>query len=122
MEMYNVHQDATLIPLKVKSGDYTMGDGKLPALSVSASVKDKRVHISLVNINADKSQDVQLDLGKVPFTQVSGRILVSGKIQDCNTFENPAKIKPVVFSGTKISGHTISLNMPPASVIVLELK
>jgi len=122
MEMYNVHQDAQLIPLKVKSGDYTMGDGKLPALSVSASVKDKLIHISLVNIDADKTQDVQLDLGKVSISQVSGRILVSGKIQDYNSFENPAKIKPAVYSGAKISGQTISLKMPPASVIVLELK
>jgi alpha-N-arabinofuranosidase len=122
MEMYNLHQDATLIPLTVKSGDYIMGNGKLPALSVSASMKDKRIHISLVNIDADKTQDVQLDLGKISFSQVSGRILVSDKIQNCNTFENPARIKPVAFSGTKISGQTISLKMPPASVIVLELK
>jgi alpha-L-arabinofuranosidase len=122
MEMYNVHQDATLIPLKIKSGEYIMGSEKLPALSVSASVKDKRIHISLVNIDADKTQDVQLDLGKISFSQVSGRILASGKIQDFNSFENPARIKPVTFSGTKISGHIISLRMPPASVIVLELK
>ena len=67
-------------------------------------------------------QDVQLDLGKLQFSQVSGRILVSEKIQDCNTFENPARIKPVAFTGAKISGHMISLKMPPASVIVLELK
>ena len=121
MEMYNVHQDATLIPLKVKSGDYTMGNEKLPAVSASASTKDKRIHISLVNIDATKSQDLQLDLGKVSFSQVKGRILVSGKIQDCNTFENPTKVQPVAFSDLKISGQTIHLTMPPASVIMLEL-
>jgi alpha-L-arabinofuranosidase len=122
MEMYNVHQNATLILLKVKSGEYIMENAKLPALSVSASVKDKRMHISLVNIDAAKTQDIKLDLGKMSFSQVSGRILVSGKIQDCNTFENPGKIKPTAFSGAKISGQTLSLTMPPASVIVLELK
>ena len=84
-------------------------------------MKDKRIHISLVNIDATKSQDLELDLGKVPFSQVKGRILASGKIQDCNTFENPAKIRPAAFSGAKISGKTIHLTMPPASVIVLEL-
>lgn len=121
MEMYNVHQDAVLIPLTVKSGEYKMGNEKLPALSVSASMKDKRIHISLVNIDAGKTQDVQINMGKIPFSEVSGRILVSGKIQDFNSFENPAKIRPVAFSGTKISGQIISLSMPPASVIVLEL-
>jgi len=121
MEMYNVHQDATLIPLKVKSGDYSMRNEKLPAVSASASMKNKRIHISLVNIDASKSQDIELDLGKVPFSQAKGRILVSPKIQDCNTFENPGKIKPAAFSDIKISGKTIHLTMPPASVIVLEL-
>jgi alpha-N-arabinofuranosidase len=37
MEMYNVHQDATLVPVTVKSNDYVLGADKLPAVSVSAS-------------------------------------------------------------------------------------
>ncbi len=34
MEMYNVHQDATFIPLKVKTEDYEFGKDKLPAISL----------------------------------------------------------------------------------------
>src|SRR5690606_16205400 len=33
MEMYKVHQDAQLIPLHIKCGDYTFGDEKIPAIS-----------------------------------------------------------------------------------------
>src|SRR6185295_12241166 len=53
MEMYNVHQDAALIPLEIASNDYTMGDKKLKAVSASAS-RDKSgaVHISFTNIDA----------------------------------------------------------------------
>ena len=29
MEMYNVHQDAALIPLEITSNDYTLGDKKI---------------------------------------------------------------------------------------------
>jgi len=122
MEMYNVHQDAVMLPLVLKSADYTMDNDKLPALSVSASRKNGVVHISLVNIDPEQAQDVKLTLGKVPFSSVSGRILVSGKLQDYNSVENPSLIKPAAFNGAKISGGTISLRMPPASVIVLELK
>jgi len=122
MEMYNVHQDAVMLPLVLKSADYTMDNDKLPALSVSASRKNGVVHISLVNIDPEQAQDVKLTLGKVPFSSVSGRILVSGKLQDYNSVENPSLIKPAAFNGAKISGETISLRMPPASVIVLELK
>ncbi|MEQ1677620.1 MAG: alpha-L-arabinofuranosidase C-terminal domain-containing protein, partial [Chitinophagaceae bacterium] len=55
MEMYNVHQDALLLPLTVTSNDYTFGEKKLKAVSASAS-KDKNgvVHISLVNIDAGR--------------------------------------------------------------------
>jgi alpha-N-arabinofuranosidase len=46
LEMYNVHQDATLLPLELKSTDYTLGADKLPAISASAS-KDKNgvIHV-----------------------------------------------------------------------------
>src|SRR5215510_4342969 len=63
MEMYNVHQDALMLPIEVKSSDYTLADKKLKALSASAS-KDKSgvVHISLANIDAGRGQDVSIDL------------------------------------------------------------
>ena len=52
MEMYNVHQDATNLPIEIKTNDYSFEDKKLPAVSASAS-KDKAglVHISLTNID-----------------------------------------------------------------------
>src|SRR6185369_1172821 len=37
MEMYNVHQDATLLPITLKSNDYVLGTEKLIAVSASAS-------------------------------------------------------------------------------------
>ena len=57
MEMYNVHQDARLIPLTIKTDDYTFGNEKLPSVSASAS-KDSTglIHISLTNINSKKEK------------------------------------------------------------------
>jgi alpha-N-arabinofuranosidase len=48
--------------------------------------------------------------------------LQSGKIQDCNTFANPEKVKPAVFSAAKPEGDEISLVLPAFSVVVLEIK
>ena len=123
MEMYNVHQDATLLPVSVKSDDYILGNEKIPAISVSAS-KDKNglIHISLVNIDAEKARDISVDIHGSKFTSVTGRILVSAKIQDHNEFSNADKVKPVAFSEARITGKILSLKMPPASVVVLELK
>lgn len=123
MEMYNIHQDATLVPLQISTTDYIFGDQKLKAVSASAS-KDKNglVHISLVNINAGNSQQVTIDLGEINATSVTGRILTSTRLQDHNSFDDPGKIKPFPFSDAKLSGSTLNLKMPPFSVIVLELK
>jgi alpha-N-arabinofuranosidase len=123
MEMYNVHQDATFIPINLKSSDYTMGAETLPAVSVSAS-KDKAglVHISLVNIDLKKPQPVSIDVSKYKLTTVSGRILASGNINDHNTFEAPEKVKPAKFNDAVVKNNILSVTLPPFSVVVLELK
>lgn len=123
MEMYNVHQDAALIPLEIKSDDYILQNKKLKAISASAS-KDKNgiVHISLVNIDANSFQNITINLEGMNAKSVAGRILTSNKLQDYNSFNNPDKINPKVFNGVKLSGPELNLKMPPFSVIVLELK
>ena len=123
MEMYNVHQDATLLPVSVKTNDYIVNNEKLPAVSVSAS-KDKNgtVHISLVNIDMHNNQSVEINFDNVKINSLTGRILVSPKIQDCNTFDNPEKIKPGIFNGANFKDKNIHVKLPPASVVVLEIK
>jgi len=123
MEMYNVHQNALMIPLTITSNDYLLGEKKLKAVSASAS-KDKNglVHISLVNIDSKNEQEVNVDLNNLSVKAVTGRILRSDKLQDHNTFDIPGKIKPAAFNNTKLDGNRLSVKMPPFSVIVLEIK
>ena len=122
LEMYNVHQDATLLPVDVKSDDYKVGNTELPAVSVSAS-RDKlgKVHISLVNIDPNKPQEISVNLKGVKASGVTGRMLTSAKMQDHNTFQSPNKIKPVTFTGAKLNGDNLTVTLPPVSVVVLEL-
>jgi alpha-L-arabinofuranosidase len=123
MEMYNVHQDATLIPLNLKTNQFIMGNDKLPAVSASAS-RDKNgvMHISLVNIDLKSTQEITLDVRGVKYNSISGRILSSQKIQDCNSFEAPEKIKPAAFKQVSLNGNVIKATLPAHSIVVLELK
>jgi alpha-L-arabinofuranosidase len=123
MEMYNVHQDATLLPAMVTSNEYVLGNQRLPAVSVSASLdKNGITHISLVNIDAKKMQEVSIDIRGASYKNISGRIVTSGALQDHNSFDNTEKIKPVTFNGFKKADNQLSVSMPPFSVVVLELK
>jgi alpha-N-arabinofuranosidase len=123
MEMYNVHQDAALLPIDITSNDYSLGNKKLKAVSASASkTKNGIIHISLVNIDAQNAQDISIDISGLNVKSVTGRILRSDKLQDHNSFENPEKIKPGIFNDANLSGSNLKVKLPAFSVVVLELK
>lgn len=123
MEMYNVHQGALMLPVFLKTNDYVLGNEKLPAVSVSAS-KDKNgiTHISLVNIDASKAQDISVNINGAKYSSVSGRIITSKKLQDYNSFDEPNKIHPENFKDAKLSANSLQVKLPPFSVVVLALK
>jgi len=123
MEMYNVHQDATMLPLEVTSNKYILGKDTLTAIWASAS-KDKNgaTHISLVNVDAKQAQNVSININGASYKSVTGRILTSDKMQNYNSFENPNKITPANYNGAQLNGSKLNLNIPPYSVVVLELK
>ena len=123
MEMYNVHQDAQMLPVTINSADYIVGNEKLKAVNASASKdKDGVTHISLVNIDAKKTQEVTININGATYKNVSGRILRSDKIQNYNSFENPGNIVPQKFEGATLAGNKLTVKLPPASVVLLALK
>ncbi len=123
MEMNNVHQDATLLPVELKCNQYTFGNEKLPAVSASASRDSQGLtHISLVNIDSKNSQEIAIDLRGAKYTSVTGRILTSDKLQDHNSFDAPQKVKPTTFKQLTMSNNSLKVTLPAHSVVVLELK
>jgi len=122
MEMYKVHQDATMLPVQVQGADYVLGTEKLPSLSASAS-RDAAgvIHISLVNIDAKKAQSIVLRLKGTGSKKISGRILSASAIQDHNTFAQPEKVSPAEYKGAKWQGDDLRVELPACSVVVLTL-
>ncbi len=123
MEMYNVHQDATNLPIEIKTNDYSFEDKKLPAVSASAS-KDKAglIHISLTNIDIHHAQEISINLQGLTAKTVTGRILTASSVQDHNTFDQPNKVTPSEFKGATLSGNVLKVKLPATSVVVLEVK
>jgi alpha-N-arabinofuranosidase len=122
-DLYKVHQDAKWLPLQLSGPDYELDGQKLPALNVSASQDSTgTVHISLVNLDANKTVSIRTALAGINWKTVSGQIITSGKFTDINTFEKPGTIKPAVFTGAKKEGSDLVVVLPKLSVVVLELK
>ena len=123
-QMYNVHQDATFLPMDLICDKAKVRGGReVPMVSASAS-KDKngRIHISLANVDVDNAQSITLDLQGQKIGSVKGRILTSASINDHNTFEKPDAVKPATFDGAKIEKGQLKIDLPAKSIVVLEVK
>ena len=121
-DMYKVHQDATLLPLDLKSTDYSFEKERIPAISMSAS-KDKagKIHITLCNLDPRNPNPVAIDLRGARASRVFGRILTADAINAHNTFEKPEAVKPADFSSAKLTANGLEVRLPPKSVVMLEL-
>ena len=121
-DLYQVHQNAMMLPVKVTSSDYDFGTDKLPAVNCSASIDNKgKMHISLCNIDPAAFQNVAIDMKHFEVGKISGKVLSADKMDARNTFERPNVIKPADFSGFTLASGSLSVKMPPMSVVVLEL-
>jgi alpha-N-arabinofuranosidase len=122
-DLFKVHQKARLLPTKLESRGYTLGDRSIPAVNCSASMDESgKVHISFVNTHFKETQTVACSFERFIPRTVSGRILVSSSVVAHNTFEQPNAVTPQNFSGARISDRVIQVTLPPASVVVLELE
>ncbi|MEI8109383.1 MAG: alpha-L-arabinofuranosidase C-terminal domain-containing protein [Chitinophagia bacterium] len=122
MEMYNVHQDAMLIPLEIKSNSYNFQGQTLNAISASASKNQEGItHISLVNIDAHSDQIITINLANTSLKNITGRILTSNQIQDYNSFDIPDKVSPKAFTKFSVSNQELKVVLPPFSVVVLKI-
>ena len=123
-KMYKVHHDATLLPIDVTCDDYKYEDMTLPSISASASKdKDGVIHVSLCNIDMNKSRSVEIDLrGTDKLSKSSGEIITSAKENDFNDFGQPEKVNIKKFSSFSVKNNILKVDLPAKSVVTIELK
>jgi alpha-N-arabinofuranosidase len=119
-EMYKVHQGATSLPVALSTPDYVLGAEKIPAISAAAS-RDAagKVHLSLVNANPNAAITVSCTLAGLDAKSVSGRVLTSPAMQDCNTFAAPNVVQPKSYTGATLAAGKVSVVLPAKSVVML---
>jgi alpha-N-arabinofuranosidase len=118
-EMYKVHQGATLIPVDLQAPGYELDGTTIPSIHASAS-RDSAglVHLSMVNLHARSAARVDVAQLEGP---VSGRILTASTPQARNTFDVPHAVVPHPFEGFTCDGPSMSVVIPPHSVVVLRI-
>ncbi len=120
--MFRVHQEAWLLKTDLRCEDYAFDNRKIPAVSASASVdKDGKVHISLANLNPNKSIVVTCPVIGETYKKITGEVLTSEAMTAMNTFEAGDKVKPASFNGFTYKDDILTVTLPSKSVVVLEL-
>ncbi|MNE45350.1 Intracellular exo-alpha-L-arabinofuranosidase 2 [compost metagenome] len=94
-------------------------------MSASASITAEGViHVSLCNLNHAAAAKLPLELRGLAgeAVEVSGTTLVGAAIDAHNTFSEPEAVAPQPFTAFQLEGGILSLELPPMSVTVLEIK
>ncbi|MBO4928704.1 MAG: alpha-N-arabinofuranosidase [Clostridiales bacterium] len=121
-DMYKYHQDATLIKSSVETT--TIGKEEefmVPNLHESCSKdKDGKYHITISNLSAEESYEVCACMQENKIESAKAEIL-TGKMDDKNTFEEPDRIKKTDFDSLSIEGDSIRFTIPQNSVMHIEV-
>ncbi|OBY66081.1 alpha-N-arabinofuranosidase [Polaribacter reichenbachii] len=120
-KMYNVHQDANLIPINLETENYEYNGEVIPALTASASQKNGVTSITITNANPNKAIPMDLQLGR-DFKSVKGKIVTGKEITDYNHFGEKEKVFISDFKIGKIKNEVLALKVPAHAVILIQLQ
>ena len=123
-EMFKVHQGGTLLPVELEDARLHFRleyDSRRQRLGLEGC-KIRAVYLSLVNTNPKEPMPITCKLAGVEPKAVTGRILTAAEMNAHNTFDAPDTVHPEAFTGAKIEGDSLSLTLPPKSVVMLELR
>lgn len=118
--MYNVHQDATLLPSDLQAAEYSVGASGIPGVSASVS-RDAtgEIHLTLCNLNPNRAAQINCTLQGAVAHQLAGFVLTAADMNAHNTFEQPDAVKPAPFDAFKLSDGGFTTTLPPKSVVIL---
>jgi alpha-N-arabinofuranosidase len=121
-KMYAVHQDATMLPIKLKSAEYSSGSDKINSLSVSAS-RDKfgKIHISIANLDPAKENKLSCEIRGASVKRITGEIITAEKMNAYNDFGKPEEVMIKPFTGAQLDKGLLNVTLPAKSVVMLEL-
>lgn len=122
-DLYKVHQDALMLPITLEAGSYGFNGDSVAAVSASASRDGEgNIHISLVNMDPNRTRTIVTRIAGQAAASVSGQVLTADAMNAHNTFEAPNTVRPTPFDGVRLSGGELTVELPPMSVVMLEVR
>ena len=113
-DMFKGHQGAEAIRSIVENNDDSVNK-----ISVSASVKDGKLTVTIANYSCTEAAEVDVNiLGGVAVGKTSVTVLSGERINSCNTFDEPDRVAPTY----RTIDDRSTVTVPAAGVIMFETR
>ena len=125
-EMYRPHMGGRSIPMKVRVNDLNVpvqdGTAKMPGVTGSASLREKRVTLTLTNPSVDMPLAARIRFaGTARATEGRGTVLTHSDMRARNTFEHTNEVS-LASLPVKVSGDSLMVELPKQSVAAIEIQ
>jgi alpha-L-arabinofuranosidase len=125
-DMYRSHMGARLVPVNNPFPSMKVpalaGTASLATISCSASIRDKRLTVTLTNPSLEASFPAQIRLtGGARPVEARGLVLTHQDMRATNTFAKPEEVKPVAHP-VKLGADTIELSLAKQSVSLVDCR
>lgn len=121
MKMYNVHQDATLVPSELTCENYQFGEESIKSMTASASIKDGAMNVTVTNANPNKDEELTIELPE-SYKSATAKIVTAEKINSLNDFDGSVNVKEADYKVGKPSKGSMKVTVPAKSVMLIQFK
>jgi alpha-N-arabinofuranosidase len=112
-----------LIPVELNAPEYKTGQAAIPSLNASASRDGEgKLHLSVVNLDPNRPAEITTSVAGSAIRTITGEVLTAPAMNAMNRVGLTAFGRSNVFTGYKVQDSQAILNIPPKSVVVLELR
>ena len=115
--MFKPHQGSTLVESKLEDSFVKHEGGDFAELSVSASVRDNSLTVTLANASLENSYRLDSTLDAA-YSCWTGRILTDN-VRAFNSFDNPDEVADTTFKDCVLEDKKFTVTLPPCSVVTL---
>jgi alpha-N-arabinofuranosidase len=123
-DMYRGHMGALQVlvsnPVAELNVPVLAGQAYVPGLSASASIRERRLTVTLTNPSLDAALPVRIKLaGGARASEAKATVLTHQDMRATNTFRDLEEVKPVAHP-VKVNADGIELNLPRHALVLLE--
>jgi len=125
-DMYRPHMGARQVPIAMNAPERSVtgigGAARLPALSSSASIHERRLTLTLTNPSLDDAVAARVRLaGQARATEARATVLTHTDMRATNTFARPDEVKPAALA-VRVEAGSLEFSVPKQAVVAVEIQ